>query len=274
MKYSCQLLWTLLACLPALLTCRNVLIIAGNFSLNGALANIAEYDYDSGVWLHNYEPGLYLYGASNGVILDIVKSDDKAYLVGAFDSDAQTSQVAYCSVGEWNGNEFSKVGEGLCPRGADSASAAPIRSVVLANGGDLMVGGSFHARVWNGIANSFVDVYDLALYNHQNGWLPLVENSLLKCISTPTCVPGVYSLAWDAGSSVLYIGGIFDSLNDNPITPSLCQWTADGGIKAFEGGGLSNKPNNSVYTQAVSIAFEEKSEVVNASECLTLLQYL
>lgn len=36
-------------------------------------------------------------------------SYDTAYLVGAFDSDAQTSQVAYCSVGEWSGTSFSKV---------------------------------------------------------------------------------------------------------------------------------------------------------------------
>ncbi len=65
-------------------------------------------------WTNNYEPGLYLYGASNGVVLDMVVNTsqtmyDTSYLVGAFDSDAQTSQVSFCSVGQWNGFSFAKV---------------------------------------------------------------------------------------------------------------------------------------------------------------------
>ena len=257
---------TLLFALPPVLNCRKVLIVAGNFSFYGSLANIAEYDYESGGWLQNYEPGLYLYGASNGVILDIVANrtaggHDKAFLVGAFDSDAQTSQVAYCSVGEWNGYGFSKVGEGLCPRGVDSSASTSIRSVVLGNGGSIVVGGSFHARVWNGFANAFDDVYDLAIYNEPTGWLPLVGNSQLKCLTSPNCAPGVYSLAWDSSSGTLYIGGIFDSLNNVPVTASICQWTEEEGIRPFPGGGLTNRPNNSVYTQVVSVAFEKTSEV-------------
>lgn len=253
-------------CLPALLDSRKVLIIAGNFSFNGALANLAEYDYTTGAWLQNFEPGLYLYGASNGVILDIVTNStgtkhDKAYLVGAFDSDAQTSQVAYCSVGEWSGDGFAKVGEGLCPRGVDSSSTTSIRSVVLGTSGHVIVGGNFHARVWNGMTKSFVDAYDLAIYDTPNGWLPLVGGGQLKCLSEATCVAGVYSLAWDDKSEILYIGGIFDSLNGAPLSTSICQWSVSGGIQPFAGGGMTNKPNNSVYTQVTSLAFEKYSEV-------------
>lgn len=271
MYFSSLFRIVLFLCFLSLLNCRKVLIVAGNFSFGGALANIAEYDCESETWLQNYEPGLYLYGASNGVIMDIATNQstpghDRAFLVGAFDSDAQTSQVAYCSVGEWSGYGFSKVGEGLCPRGVDSSTSTSIRSIVLASDGSLMVGGTFHARVWDGYVNSFVDVYNLAVFTDSNGWLPLVGNMQLNCLSSANCVAGVYSLAWDASSGVLYIGGIFDSLNSSPITPSICQWTAEGGIKPFGGGGLTNRPNNSVYTQVVSIAFEEISQVQNKSD--------
>jgi hypothetical protein len=257
--------------LPSLLNSRQVLIVAGNFSFYGALANLAQYDFATGSWLHKYEPGLYLYGASNGVVLDMVtntssteRGGDTAYLVGAFDSDAQTSQVAYCSVGGWDGYGFGKVGEGLCPRGVDSSSSSSIRSVTLGNPheGNIFVGGNFHARVWNGEAKSFVDVYDLAVYSGANGWLPLplVGNSQLMCKSSANCNPGVYSLAWDAAAHTLFIGGIFDSLDTTSLTPSLCQWTEEGGIQSFPGGGLSNSPINGVYTQVTALAFESTSQ--------------
>lgn len=48
---------------------KNILTIAGNFSLNGKFTNLAHYDITTGVWSNNYEPDLYVYGESNGEIL-------------------------------------------------------------------------------------------------------------------------------------------------------------------------------------------------------------
>jgi hypothetical protein len=71
----------------------------------------------------------------------------------------------------------------------------------------------------------------------------------------------VYGLAWDSNSSILYIGGIFDAIDNQPLSASLCQWTAAGGIQSFSGGGLSNSPIGSVYSQASDIAFEHITQV-------------
>jgi hypothetical protein len=57
---------------------------------------------------------LYLYGAANGIILDIAVNRtnelyNDIYAVGAFDSVSELSQIQFCSVGAWDGLEFTKV---------------------------------------------------------------------------------------------------------------------------------------------------------------------
>ena len=57
---------------------------------------------------------LYLYGESNGIIWDIVVNKtsqpfNKLFVVGAFDTVSETSQIQFCSVGEWDGLSFDKV---------------------------------------------------------------------------------------------------------------------------------------------------------------------
>lgn len=64
-------------------------------------------------WSTEYEPSLYLYGASSGVVFDIVVNEtaagddldlfgrseqDEIIVVGAFDTICQTCQAQYCSV--------------------------------------------------------------------------------------------------------------------------------------------------------------------------------
>lgn len=92
---------------------REVIVVAGNFTLGGQLLNIAEYDITAGIWSNKYEPELYLYGESNGIVWDISVNRsypyDRLFFVGAFDTVAKTSQVEFCSVGEWDGLIFSKV---------------------------------------------------------------------------------------------------------------------------------------------------------------------
>ena len=68
-------------------------------------------------WSTDYLADLYLYGASNGIILDMAvnRSEDMSilnnlYVVGDFDSVSELSQIQYCSVGEWDGLNFNKVG--------------------------------------------------------------------------------------------------------------------------------------------------------------------
>ena len=138
---------------------RRVLVVAGNFSIDGELVNIAQYDIATKEWVifiehfytkfsikniflrrsscasltvslflficifpwnlvwrwsTKYESELYLYGESNGIIWDIVVNRtsqpfNKLIVVGAFDTVSETSQIQFCSVGEWDGLSFDKV---------------------------------------------------------------------------------------------------------------------------------------------------------------------
>jgi hypothetical protein len=47
---------------------REILTIAGNFSLNGKFTNMAQYDINTGEWSNSHEPELYVYGESNGAL--------------------------------------------------------------------------------------------------------------------------------------------------------------------------------------------------------------
>ena len=69
-------------------------------------------------WSPKYESELYLYGESNGIIWDIVVNRtaqpfNKLFVVGAFDTVSETSQIQFCSVGEWDGLSFDKVSHRL-----------------------------------------------------------------------------------------------------------------------------------------------------------------
>jgi hypothetical protein len=154
-----------------------------------------------------------VYGESNGVIWDVAVNQtaypfDDVYVVGAFDTESKSSQLQFCSVGQFDGMSFAKVsgngvcflllsshsclpqtpvpliilhsnkvGEGLCPRGEDAATAMNIYTSVLGSGGDLFVGGTFESRVWDG--HHFVNVHNAAHFDAQaSAWLPLVEGKL------------------------------------------------------------------------------------------------
>lgn len=258
---------------------REVLIAAGNFTLGNSSVNVAQYDVASGIWSNVDEIDLYLYGESNGVIWDIAvngtdSTGSKMFLVGAFDTITKTSQVQYCSVGAWDGFMFSKVGEGLCPRGGDPSSVMHIQTTVIGNNGDIFVGGSFESRVWDG--SHFVNVYHVARFDStSSSWLPLKGGQLLTGESD-TQETLVTSLAWDANNAILYIGGIFSFIDDEPISTGLAMWTLDRGLETFPGTGLSfpdpapeksapgsgnfSTSNKNEYYSEVLIAFEPFTE--------------
>lgn len=211
---------------------RETLIAAGNFTLGNTSINVAKYDVVSGVWSNVDEIDLYLYGESNGVIWDIAVMGptreqtgqaSKMYFVGAFDTITKTSQVQYCSVGSWDGFLFSKVGEGLCPRGGDPSSVMHIQTTVIGNDGDIYVAGSFESRVWDG--SHFVNVYHVARFDSiTSSWLPLRGGQLLTG-DPENQETLVTSLAWDAANAILYIGGIFSFIDETPISTGLAMWS-------------------------------------------------
>ena len=233
------------------LKARKVLVVAGNFSIDGQLVNIAQYDITKKEWSTKYEAELFLYGESNGIIWDLAvnKSSQpytKLFVVGAFDTVSETSQIQFCSVGAWDGLTFDKVGEGLCPRGGDSSTAMSIQTTALGNDGDIFVGGSFESRVWDG--HHFVNVYHVAHYDgHKSSWLPLVGASLQS--DDEGGMPRVNTLAWDGLTSTLYVGGTFyagggsisSPMYDAPpstFTSGLAVWSESQGLQPFPGGGL------------------------------------
>ena len=260
------------------LKARKVLVVAGNFSIDGQLVNIAQYDITKKEWSTKYEAELFLYGESNGIIWDLAvnKSSQpytKLFVVGAFDTVSETSQIQFCSVGAWDGLTFDKVGEGLCPRGGDSSTAMSIQTTALGNDGDIFVGGSFESRVWDG--HHFVNVYHVAHYDgHKSSWLPLVGATLQS--DDEGGMPRVNTLAWDGITSTLYVGGTFyagGGSNSSPMydapsstyTSGLAVWSESQGLQPFPGGGLYRDHNGGgTYGLGASgfafrIAFEPQS---------------
>eukprot|EP00639_Heterosigma_akashiwo_P000297 CAMPEP_0194565500 /NCGR_PEP_ID=MMETSP0292-20121207/4746_1 /TAXON_ID=39354 /ORGANISM="Heterosigma akashiwo, Strain CCMP2393" /LENGTH=90 /DNA_ID=CAMNT_0039414873 /DNA_START=276 /DNA_END=544 /DNA_ORIENTATION=- len=79
---------------------------------------MAEYDPLTNSWSTSAIPHLYLYGAANGVVLDMIVHPmtpyDDLYVVGAFDTTCKVSQVQYCNVGLWHKHQFLQVGDSLC----------------------------------------------------------------------------------------------------------------------------------------------------------------
>eukprot|EP00981_Chlorochromonas_danica_P010235 scaffold3058_cov165-Ochromonas_danica.AAC.26 len=215
---------------------RRVLVVAGNFTLDGEQLNIAQFDIRNGIWSNKYQAQVYLFGEDNGAIL------------------TKTSQIQLCSVARFDGISFEKVGEGLCYRGIDSASIL-IHTVVLGNGGDLFVGGNFATRVWDG--HHFVYVYHVARYDAlSSSWLPLSGGGELKGKSMDSA--RVNALAWDDHRGVLYIGGNFYSVDNTPIPPGLAKWSAEQGLEAFPGGGLFTANGDPGEVQA--LAFDQRSK--------------
>mmetsp|Transcript_18017 Transcript_18017/g.68315 ORF Transcript_18017/g.68315 Transcript_18017/m.68315 type:complete len:285 (+) Transcript_18017:86-940(+) len=124
---------------------RSSLLLGGNFTVRGftqdeasLTANLAQFTPARGSkgrigrWEAAYEPRLYLYGASGGVVLDMVVNDtakrlagedyDALIIGGAFDSTCRTCQAQYCSVGAWEGRNLKQVGG---PAGIERLAVTP-----------------------------------------------------------------------------------------------------------------------------------------------------
>ncbi|CAM9802571.1 unnamed protein product, partial [Scytosiphon promiscuus] len=222
------------------------LVVGGNFTLNGKSTNVAQYDPVSESWYSRFEPQLYLYGKAAGVVSDLAvwragshdaNPYDLLYVVGAFDTICKTCQQQYCSAGVWTGQEFDKIGDGLCgvPRATDSTMK--MFASELTPTGNFFVGGTFESRVWSG--EKFVDVQNVAVYQpRKNAWLPLQKDTGggLGCNWAET---RVMSLAWNDQDGILYIGGKFNLVDSEYIQPGLAIWSNQTGIAAFPGGGVS-----------------------------------
>lgn len=225
----------------------DILVVGGNFSIDGKFANLASFHLVNGKWdlLNSY--GLYKYGQSYGEIWDIAVNRtnsklhnngfDRLYVVGSFDTESSASQIQFCSIGYWNGLNFNKIGEGLCPRGI-TLSDMKVSTVLLGNGDDLFVAGNFESRVWDGY--HFVSVYNIALYEGATkSWLPL--NGQLKCGCGQDII--IETLAWDNKNEILYIGGRFNTIDDYLISSGLAIWSKQTGVITFPTGGLSLDSN-------------------------------
>ena len=169
------------------------MVVGGNFTLGGRPSNLAQYDPKLKLWIDQFEPDLYVYGATSGAVSDIATNRsadgsgfDELYVVGAFDTICSTCQAQFCSVGRWTGQHFRKVGEGLCSSQSDPTTT--IEALVIGNSGDLFVGGAFATRVWNGSA--FVTVENVAMYEgEKQRWLPL-ESGVLGCSGATLALDG------------------------------------------------------------------------------------
>ena len=152
--------------------------------------HLAQYTVDERRWSTSYEPSLFVYGDKSGAevlafALNRTRTThvggDDVFVAGQFDSISEESQSQYCSLGRWTGmrppkEALQRVGEGgLCSRASDPATK--LYAAVLAENGDLIVGGTFSSRVWDGA--SFVSLRHIARFDtRRNVWMPLKGGSL------------------------------------------------------------------------------------------------
>lgn len=180
-------------------------------------------------------------------------------MVGAFDTTYRNSQVTYCSVGEWNGKQLSKVGEGLCNSGGALSKGMKITTSALAGPYDVFVAGSFQTQVWNGDRHEFVKIFNIAHYNAvEQVWLPL-EIGQITC---SWCTVTVLALAWDSKRRQLHIAGKFNAIDGRNVPAGLAIYNVDSGhLVAHPGGGLTMK-NQTQDGVGTALQLDEERGVV------------
>jgi len=261
------------------LSSRSKLVIAGKLFVEGLKCNIAQLDLASGDWslseriqlnLYNsYAGGEVFHLLANHTIYvgndesqgwtkkEIDAGGEELIVVGAFDTTYQNSQVTYCSVGKWNGSDFSKVGEGLC--NSALSRGMKITTAALAGPQDVYVAGSFHTQVWNGDMHQFVQIFNVAHYNAVDKvWMPLPIGQ----IDCSWCTVTILALAWDSKRAQLHIAGKFNSINGRNIPAGLAIYDYKSRrLVAHPGGGLCmiNVTEDGVGT---SLQLDEESDVL------------
>jgi len=209
---------------------------------------------------------IYIISKSDQRIKETDTVGGELIVVGAFDTTYKNSQLAYCSVGKWNGKELLKVGEGLC--NSALSKGMKITTASLGNGTDVFVAGSFETQVWNGDKNEFVKIYNLAHFNAiDRVWLPLQIGQ----ITCSWCTVTVLALAYDSRRDQLHVGGKFNAIDGRNIPAGLAIYSKKTGhLVAHPGGGLSMY---NVTEDGVATAFQldEESSVLYVMGSFTRL---
>ena len=245
------------------------LVIAGKMSVEQQQCNIAQYDLKKEEWgldeliqlssYNSYSAGE-VYSLLANHTNDVLHHDDsitvsdrarsrsssssnhrqhhgsgELLVVGAFDTTYRNSQMAFCSVGKWNGFQLTKVGEGLC--NSALSKGMKITTAALAGPHDVYVAGSFQTQVWSGDQREFVKIYNIAHFNAADQvWLPLNIGQ----ITCSWCTVTVLALAWDSNRKQLHVAGKFNSINGRNVPAGLAVYDDETGhLVAHPGGGLS-----------------------------------
>lgn len=279
--------------LPKLKGSKAKLVIAGKMMVEEGQCNVAQLDLGAGEWSLSERIQLSLYNSysggevymmlANNTSPPLVTSDDgsggitdeedlvwpgsrqrsdgqfggELIVVGAFDTTYRNSQVTYCSVGKWDGDKMSKVGEGLC--NSALSKGMKITCASLAGSQDVYVAGSFHTQVWNGDRHEFVKIFNVAHYNAVDQvWLPLPVGQ----ITCSWCTVTVLALAWDSTRNQLHVAGKFNAIDGMNIPASLALYDHNSGrLVAHPGGGCSMK-NVTQDGVVTALQLDEKTGVL------------
>ena len=264
------------------------LVIAGKMSVEDAPCNIAQYDFTEKKWSLTERIQLSLYNSYSGgevymllanhTVNEETSSDDdtqkrivpsrqrsqpvsrgsgELLVVGAFDTTYRNSQVTYCSVGMWDGDHLSKVGEGLC--NSALSKGMKITTAALAGPQDVYVAGSFQTQVWNGDRHEFVKIFNIAHFNaKEQVWLPLNVGQ----ITCSWCTVTVLALAWDSKRRQLHVAGKFNAIDGSNVPAGLAIYDYDSGrLVAHPGGGLTMQ-NVSQDGVGTALQLDEESGVL------------
>lgn len=266
------------------------LVIAGKMSVEDAPCNIAQYGFNDKQWSLTERIQLSLYNSYSGgevymllanhTLTDttgfssdsdeqkraigprqhsasVSRGSGELLVVGAFDTTYRNSQVTYCSVGMWDGDHLSKVGEGLC--NSALSKGMKITTAALAGPQDVYVAGSFQTQVWNGERHEFVKIFNIAHFNaKEQVWLPLNVGQ----ITCSWCTVTVLALAWDSKRRQLHVAGKFNSIDGRNVPAGLAIYDYDSGrLVAHPGGGLTMQ-NVSQDGVGTALQLDEESSVL------------
>jgi hypothetical protein len=80
-------------------------------------------------------------------------------------------------------------------------------------------------------------------------------------LTTVICSSSVNALVWNSVTSVLYVGGRFQSVDNRRLSFGLAEWSVSNGLVSFTGGGVGMESSISGLSEVVDITFDSTTKV-------------
>lgn len=218
---------------------KDVVLVGGNLTLDGADVTLARYDPKRRSWAAAYTAALYADADDErtaGVIHAVAANGSRVFVGGRFDATSEDAQALYCGVGclmdrESGAARLERVGDGAWCARAFAAQPTTIKALAV-RGALLYAGGRFASEVWDG--SRFAPVRHVARFDaHRNTWLPLRGGRLGSDDASE-----VNALVF-CDDRLLVLGRFATLASQALAAPNVALYAPDTGLEADVGGGFA-----------------------------------